>query len=133
MSESKKPNLIYVKSFYRTVDNSGERHFLKFENKTSGGMKTKPQEVSESNPNNTDTNKTYKNHTDLSFLPERESKRSDGYAQYKSYFNSELEMPILIQNYPTEKETLEGILDLLNPVHLFIFVQYCSPPHAWTP
>ena len=30
-------------------------------------------------------NKTYKNHTDPSFLPERESKRSDGYAQYKSY------------------------------------------------
>ncbi|MBQ3404126.1 MAG: hypothetical protein IJG63_01750, partial [Oscillospiraceae bacterium] len=30
------PNLIYVRSFFRTVDNSGERHFLKFENKTSG-------------------------------------------------------------------------------------------------
>ena len=42
MSESKKPNLIYVKSFYRTVDNSGERHFLKFENKTSGSPKTNP-------------------------------------------------------------------------------------------
>ena len=44
-----KPNLIYVKSFFRTVDNSGERHFLKFENKTSGSSQIKPQEVSESN------------------------------------------------------------------------------------
>ncbi len=70
-----KPNLIYVKNIFRTVDNFGETHFLKFENKTSGGLKTRLQEVSESNPNNTDTNKTYKNHTDLSFLPERESKR----------------------------------------------------------
>ena len=45
-----KPNLIYVKSFSRTVDNFGERHFLKFENQTSGGLNIKPQEVSESNP-----------------------------------------------------------------------------------
>ena len=53
-----KPNLIYVRSFFRTVDNSGKRHFLKFENKTSGNPKTKPTEVSESNSNNTDSNKT---------------------------------------------------------------------------
>ena len=108
-----KPNLIYVKSFFRTVDNSGERHFLKFENKTSGSPQIKPQEVSESNSTNTDSNKTYKNHTDLSFLPGRESKRSDDYAQYESYFRSELEIPILIMNSPTERETLEGIVDLL--------------------
>ena len=108
-----KPNLIYVKSFFRTVDNFGERHFLKFENKTSGSSKTKPQEVSESNPNNNDSNKTYKNHTDLSFLPGNEAKGIDDYERYENYFSSELEIPILIQNYPAEKETLEGILDLL--------------------
>ena len=108
-----KPNLIYVKSFYRTVDNSGERHFLKFENKTSGSPKTKPPEVSESNSNNTDSKKTYKNHTDLSFLPGNEAKGIDDYEQYEDYFMTELEIPILIQNYPTERETLEGILDLL--------------------
>ena len=62
---------------------------------------------------NTDNKKTDLNHTDLSFLPGRESKRSDDYAQYESYFRSELEIPILIRNSPTEKETLEGILDLL--------------------
>ena len=43
-----KPNLIYVKSFYRVVDNSGERHFLKCQNDTSGSVKTTSQEVSES-------------------------------------------------------------------------------------
>ena len=108
-----KPNLIYVKSFYRTVDNFGERHFLKFENQTSGGLNIKPQEVSESNPTNTDNKKTNMNQTDLSFLPGRESKRNDAYAQYEAYFREELEIPILIQGNRSEKETLEGILDLL--------------------
>ena len=108
-----KPNLIYVKSFYRTVDKYGERHFLKCQNDTSGSVKMTSQEVSESHSNNTDNKKTDMNHTDLSFLPGRESKRNDDYAQYESYFRSELEIPILIRNSPTEKETLEGILDLL--------------------
>lgn len=108
-----KPNLIYVKSFFRTVDNFGERHFLKFENQTSGGLNIKPQEVSESNPTNTDNKKTDMNQTDLSFLPGRESKRSDAYAQYEAYFREELEIPILIQGNRSEKETLEGILNLL--------------------
>ncbi len=108
-----KPNLIYVKSFSRTVDNSGERNFLKFENQTSGGPKTKLQEVSESNPTNTDNKKTDMNQTDLSFLPGRESNRNDAYAQYEAYFREELEIPILIQGNRSEKETLEGILDLL--------------------
>lgn len=108
-----KPNLIYVKSFYRTVDKYGERHFLKCQNDTSGSAKTTSQEVSEAHSNNTDNKKTDTNQTDLSFLPGRESKGSDDYAQYRSYFRSELEIPILIQNNPLEKETLEGILDLL--------------------
>ena len=97
-----KPNLIYVKSFS-----------LKFENQTSGGLNIKPQEVSESNPTNTDNKKTDINQTDLSFLPGRESKRNDAYAQYEAYFREELEIPILIQGNRSEKETLEGILDLL--------------------
>ena len=53
------------------------------------------------------------NQTDLSFLPGRESKRNDAYAQYEAYFREELEIPILIQGNRSEKETLEGILDLL--------------------
>ena len=42
-----KPNLIYVKSFYRTVDKYGERHFLKCQNETSGGVKSPSQDMSE--------------------------------------------------------------------------------------
>ena len=108
-----KPNLIYVKSFYRAVDNSGERHFLKCQNDTSGSVKATSLEVSESHSNKTNDKKTDMNQTDLSFLPGRESKRNDAYAQYEAYFREELEIPILIQGNRSEKETLEGILDLL--------------------
>jgi hypothetical protein len=45
---------------------------------------------------------------DLSFLPGKESKRNDAYAQYEAYFREELEIPILIQGNPREKETLEA-------------------------
>ena len=108
-----KPNLIYVKSFYRTVDKYGERHFLKCQNDTSGSVKATSLEVSESHSNKTNNKKTDLNDTDPSFLPGRESKRNDAYAQYEAYFREELEIPILIQGNRTEKETLEGILDLL--------------------
>ena len=108
-----KPNLIYVKSFYRTVDKYGERHFLKCQNDTSGSVKATSLEVSESHSNKTNDKKTDLNNTDPSFLPGRESKRNDAYAQYEAYFREELEIPILIQGNRTEKETLEGILDLL--------------------
>ena len=108
-----KPNLIYVKSFYRTVDKYGERHFLKCQNDTSGSVKATSLEVSESHSNKTNDKKTDLNDTDPSFLPGRESKRNDAYAQYEDYFREELEIPILIQGNPREKETLEGILDLL--------------------
>ena len=77
-----KPNLIYVKSFYRTVDNAGERHFLKCQNDTSGSAKATSLEVSESHSNKTNNKKTYLNDTDLSFLPGSEPKRIDDYERY---------------------------------------------------
>ena len=108
-----KPNLIYVKSFYRTVDKYGERHFLKCQNDTSGSVKATSLEVSESHSNKTNNKKTDLNDTDPSFLPGCEAKRVDDYRRYEAYFKEELEIPILIQGNRSEKETLEGILDLL--------------------
>ena len=108
-----KPNLIYVKSFIRTVDKYGERHFLTCQNDTSGSVKMTSQEVSESHPNNTEFNKTDKNHTDLSFLPGSESKGIDKTHDYEAYFRDQLDYEILLKNNPLDRETLEGILDLL--------------------
>lgn len=119
-----KPNLIYVKSFYRTVDKYGERHFLKCQNDTSGSVKMTSQEVSESHSNNTDNKKTDMNHTDLSFLPGSEAKGIEKIDDYKAYFREQLDFDILLHNNPYDRETLEGILDLL--------VEVCTSKRRYT-
>lgn len=105
-----KPNLIYVKSFIRTVDENGERHFLKCHFDTSGDVKRTLQEVSFSHSNNTESNKTEKKETNLSFLPEGEAKRPE---EYERYFVDSLKYYALIQANPMDRETIDGILDLL--------------------
>ena len=108
-----KPNLIYVKNFIRTVDNSGQRHFLKCQNDTSGSVQTTSLEMSESHGSNTNLSNTDMSNTENLIYPGTDS---DGMAERRScedYFRRSLEYDILLQNNPYEKETLEGILDLL--------------------
>ena len=105
-----RPNLIYVKSFIRTIDENGERHFLKCQNDISGNVKTTLPEVSESHSNNTDINKTEKNKTENSFLPEAKGTK---YEEYKSYFQNRLGYESLLHNNPMDQNILEGILELL--------------------
>ena len=108
-----KPNLIYVKNFVRTVDNSGQRHFLKCQNDTSGSVQTTSLEVSESHGSNTNKNKTDMSYTENPIYPGRDE---DGMAErrsYESYFRDALEFDYLLQQYPYERETLQEILDLL--------------------
>ena len=108
-----KPNLIYVKNFIRTVDNTGQRHFLKCQNDTSGSVRTTSLEMSESHGSNTNLSNTDMSNTENLIYPGTDS---DGMAERRScedYFRRSLEYDILLQNNPYEKETLEGILDLL--------------------
>ena len=108
-----KPNLIYVKNFIRTVDNTGQRHFLKCQNDTSGNVRTTSLEMSESHGSNTNLSNTDMSNTENLIYPGTDS---DGMAERRScedYFRRSLEYDILLQNNPYEKETLEGILDLL--------------------
>lgn len=108
-----KPNLIYVKNFIRTVDNTGQRHFLKCQNDTSGNVRTTSLEMSESHGSNTNLSNTDMSNTENLIYPGTDS---DGMAERRScedYFRRSLEFDILLQNNPYEKETLEGILDLL--------------------
>ena len=114
-----KPNLIYVKSFYRTVDKYGERHFLKCQNDTSGSVKATSLEVSESHSNKNNNKKTDLNDTDLSFLPGRESKRNDAYAQYEAYFREELEMTAAFNEYSQialRREERPSVLEQLRKI-----------------
>ena len=108
-----KPNLIYVKNFIRTVDNTGQRHFLKCQNDTSGSVRTTSLEMSESHGSNTNLSNTDMSKTENLIYPGTDS---DGMAErrsYEDYFRRSLEYDILLQNNPYEKETLEGILELL--------------------
>ena len=108
-----KPNLIYVKNFIRTVDNTGQRHFLKCQNDTSGSVRTTSLEMSESHGSNTNLSNTDMSKTENLIYPGTDS---DGMAERRScedYFRRSLEYDILLQNNPYERETLEGILDLL--------------------
>ena len=108
-----KPNLIYVKNFIRTVDNTGQRHFLKCQNDTSGSVRTTSLEMSESHGSNTNLSNTDMSKTENLIYPGIDS---DGMAEHRScedYFRRSLEYDILLQNNPYERETLEGILDLL--------------------
>lgn len=92
-----KPNLIYVKNFVRTVDNSGQRHFLKCQNDTSGSVQTTSLEVSESHGSNTNKNKTDMSYTENPIYPGRDA---DGMAErqsYESYFRDALEFDYLLQ------------------------------------
>ncbi len=108
-----KPNLIYVKSFYRTVDKYGERHFLKCQNETSGGVKNSSQDMSKEHSNNTDNNKTDISKTDLSFVPGRESNGMKKIKEYEDYFRSQLDYDVLLKNNFYDRETIEAIMNLL--------------------
>ena len=108
-----KPNLIYVKSFYRTVDKYGERHFLKCQNETSGGVKNSSQDMSKEHSNNTDNNKTDISKTDLSFVPGRESNGMKKIKEYEDYFRSQLDYDVLLKNNSYDRETIEAIMNLL--------------------
>ena len=88
-----KPNLIYVKNFISSVDNSGgqppESRFKTRENHDSGVVKTTNQES----------------------LKSREEMRARMICE--SFFEDQIEYDYLLDQYPYERETIRGILDLL--------------------
>ncbi len=107
-----KPNLIYVKNFL-TVDNLVESRFKSRDNHDSGVAESTIPETSKSRPSNKD-----QKDIDLSYTenPIQSGWDTDGisdYERYKNWFKAELEFNILLLDHPTEKETLEGILEIL--------------------
>ena len=107
-----KPNLIYVKNFL-TVDNLVESRFKSRDNHDSGVAESTIPETSKSRPSNKD-----QKDIDLSYTenPIQSGWDTDGisdYERYKNWFKAELEFDILLLDHPTEKETLEGILEIL--------------------
>lgn len=101
-----KPNLLYVKDLYAGLSQS---NYWKYENHTSGGMKTELPGVPKSNGSNTEKiNKTDNSETDLIYPTELQEEE-----QYRRYFKEALELEILEQGYPADKAVLYEILELL--------------------
>ena len=111
-----KPNLIYVKNFIcpvDKVDNSAPSHFLKCENHTSGDVKITLQEVRKSHGSNTDNNDTDNRYTENPIYPGRDEEEMRARMICKSFFEDQIEYDYLLDQYPYERETIRGILDLL--------------------
>ena len=112
-----KPNLIYVKNFLpvdNPVDRAVESRFKTRENHDSGVAEITIPESSKSRPSNIEEKYIDLRYTENPIYPGWDADGMSEYERYKEWFQTELELDILSQRYPTEKETLDGILDLLS-------------------
>ena len=117
-----KPNLVYVKDFASrvdTVDNSSQTHEKSHakthENHDSGVMKIRIQDSWKSLGSNRDSSYISYSERDP-ILSGWDAEGMSEYDRYKEYFRTVLETDILTQDSPAEKETIDGILDLLAEV-----------------
>lgn len=114
-----RPNLIFVKNFISSVvnsassvDNSGEGHFKKCQNDTSGSVLSTSPEVSKRHGINTNNNYTDINNT-YPILSGCDEEGMQERTQYEEYFRKSLSIDLLLQENPHEEETILGILDLI--------------------
>ena len=125
-----KPAITYVKSFMEEVteqvqklekqtsepecDDSevGKTNLLRLEKQTSRSWKSKPLEVGKTNPNKNNINNTEINNTNL-IISVDEDTRLDEYHSYANIIRENMEIDILYQQYPYDKELLDGIYDLI--------------------
>ncbi len=86
-----------------------QSNYWKYENQTSGGLKSELPGVWKSNGSKTEKiNKTDNSETDLIYPAELQEEE-----QYRRYFKEALELEILEQGYPADKAVLYEILELL--------------------
>ena len=104
-----KPSLIYVKKFV-PMSNA---QFLNCQNRKSGIAESTIQELPKPQCNNTESNNTEYSDTDLFFSADSRSEEMRTRISYEEYFRDALEIDFLKQNNPGERDTLDGILDLI--------------------
>lgn len=104
-----KPDRIYVKNFIQVWNSYSQR----YENHTSGDMKIIPAEVWKSYPNNTYINNTNISKTNPILSEEDVDKDMDERETYRKALFENLEMEILYERYPHDREMLESILNLM--------------------
>ena len=125
-----KPAITYVKSFMEEVTEQvqklekqtsepecgdsevGKTNLLRLEKQTSRSLKNKPLEVGKINPNKNNINNTEMNNPNL-IISGDEDAELDEYHSYANIIRENMEIDILYQQYPYDKELLDGIYDLI--------------------
>ena len=120
-----KPNVIYVKNFMikecldsesGEIETENAGNMQKYENQTSGGLKSELPGVWKSNGSKTDINNTDSSETDLIYSAQSSENISGEMREderYRFYFQDKLEIPILEKNFPHDREILMEILELI--------------------
>lgn len=114
-----KPSIIYVKKFVPGRD----AQFLNCQNDNSGIAESATQDLSKEQCNNTDINNTEINKSFLFSSPEVRKEEMRKRAAFYDYFRGQLQFDLLMEAYPDEEDSLNGMLDLL--------VDTCSSSREW--
>lgn len=112
-----KPTRIYVKNFIPVCGTYSQ----KYELHTYGDTSDIPAEVCETDTNNTENNKTDISKSNLILSGWDEDRNvdnsvgmnSDDRVSYRLYFEKKLDMSIMRERYPFDREVLDSILDLI--------------------
>ena len=102
-----KPTIIYVKDFTRFR----KAELLDSEKQNSVILHTGTLDNCKSETNKTEKNNTESNKTNP--ILSGADKDMDERASYRNYLNSQLDMEIMYERYPYDRETLDAIMDLM--------------------
>ena len=104
-----KPTIIYVKDFTRFP----KQEFMTSQSGNSCDLKMGIHDNSERESINTYKNNTENTKTDPILSGQDVDKDAEERASYRDYLFDKLEMEILYERYPYDRETLDAILDLM--------------------
>ena len=102
-----KPTIIYVKDFTRFR----KAELLGSDKQNSVILNTGTLDKRKSESNKTEKNKTESSKTNL--ILSGADKDMDERTSYRNYLNSQLDMEIMYERYPYDRETLDAIMDLM--------------------
>lgn len=102
-----KPTIIYVKDFTRfrkaeLLDSEKQNSVILY----IGNLDNRKSETNKTEKNNTESNKTNP-------ILSGADKDMDERTSYRNYLNSQLDMEIMYERYPYDRETLDAIMDLM--------------------
>lgn len=102
-----KPTIIYVKDFTRfrkaeLLDSEKQNSVILH----TGTLDNRKSETNKTEKNNTESNKTNP-------ILSGADKDMDERTSYRNYLNSQLDMEIMYERYPYDRETLDAIMDLM--------------------